>query len=189
MQAKLKQIINEIEKSWGPLELLPATHAVRKFTDVLERCLPTEEQTILARALNSLMARGLTNLQVKRDAHVPRDLILSILSDHLHKETTFYVYTGSWSHHTADDNGSAFGNEGDYCDHLFSRYQALFDKFEDAQQQGFDYLTEVLEGKPDVATNATVGVQMFDGEHLIGMGTWTWDKHSSVRAWNRAERH
>ena len=177
MQDKLEKIISVMSASWGSLQFRTTSEGVKCFESAILSVLPHEKQQHLVRSIGLLVTQGLRTINASSapDSFTELTTFTSILQDHIQKGTTLYVYTGSWSHPVEDDQCAREGC--DYCEHEVWRSAAITDNFDKAKDAAVEILTSgVADCLPPFGTNTEVVIEMFDGDDLIPMGSWTWDK-------------
>ena len=186
--SKLQEIIEHVQKTWGFLPVRESTYALACFDHALQHTLPRRDQNAFGRVIAGFMVAGLRERKIKSDGHIALDDIVSILQDHITKGTSFYVYNGYFAHHVPDDQCEGSGS--DYCQHLWGQTSAAYDNFDDAKDHAsVSMFEDVIPSIPDEATNARIEIAIFDGDGLIPMGMWQWERLYGWMIWDDPKRN
>ena len=190
MKSKLEEIVTGIRASWGPLQFREANYAIGLFNSVVGGLLPDPHQehfgrTISMMVIDFLRAKGVNS----SSAHLELADIIGPLEAAMGRGTALYVLTGYWAHHAPSEE--TVGTQDDYCEHQAFSTPMLFDDYADARSAALEALRDrIVPTLPNPATDAKVELDMFDGDHLIPLGEWNWNKyHFDDIGWTTPERH
>ena len=185
---KLDELIEEMQKTWGVLAIRDMDYAIRTFDHALHKIFSEDHQRHMGRTVAGFMIEGLRERGLKSGDHAALTDLTNILQSHIDKGTALYVFSGYWAHHAPRDHCS--GSDSDYCEHQVFETARTYTDFGDASHFAWESLHgKIIPECPNHATNAKVDVHLFDGDDLIPLGHWQWDKLFSRLWWANSQRH
>lgn len=187
MKDKIEIVLQKVRETWGPLPVRDIDYACSCVRDALEEFV---SDINIKQAVYSLLLSGLEKRHQFEQEFIGKETIEEILQLHIERQTALYLFTAYTFHPGEDFEDPQKIIEERYCKHMaMPSRKALYDEFPDAKKEAHELLCKVIDNLPPMMTNCELEIDIIDDNiGLIGMGTWSWDRLSSITTFRKPAR-